>query len=94
MTTALVKLFNAVKTDQSCKFDAPGFNQKPLADTNQPVSDSRYYYIESDVDNTKSVVNRQLVPQSLNRWPLLFTFIREYVTTTSTLTLTYDLISA
>ena len=74
MTTALVKLFPAkTTTEQICKFDALTFNPKPLAGTNQPVSNSRFY---TDIDDDQPV-NRQFVPQSLNRWPLLFTFIRE-----------------
>ena len=73
MTTALVKLFPADRS--SCKFDALHFDAKPLAGTNQPVADSRYYINGSD--NNNNAVDRQYVPQSLNHWPLLFTFIRE-----------------
>jgi hypothetical protein len=57
MTTALVKLFPAEKTSRNrCKFDALNFNAKPLAGTNQPVADARYY-IDS-VDDEKAVDHR------------------------------------
>jgi uncharacterized coiled-coil protein SlyX len=77
MTTALVKLFPAGKTDRhDYKFDALDFDAKPLAGTNQPVADARYY-VDNDDDAPKEAVDRMFVPQTLNRWPLLFTFIRE-----------------